>query len=204
MRVKSQETWKHCIHNVLRALLQISTHKHSLLHLSKSLFISFHNIQMASSVTNFPQFPPPPPPAGKPPPPHITPPPPPPSPDHGPTVVVIIFISCGGIFFLAFLAIAIFCFIKKTKNKKKRVQETEIIHVDKHLKVKEGIVQGPHGAEAVALSFEDDVHVVDEIKKNEMSVEGKHVKSTDEISSALGEGTSTSSSRQHDHPEHRL
>lgn len=84
------------------------------------------------------------------------------------------------------------------------VQETDIKHVDEHLKVKEGIVQGPHGAEAVVLSFEDDVHVVEEIKKNEMSVEGKHVKSTDEISSALEEGTSTSSSRQHDHLEHRL
>ncbi|KAI8531477.1 hypothetical protein RHMOL_Rhmol11G0139300 [Rhododendron molle] len=175
---------------------------------------------MASSETNFPQFPPPPPPAGKPPPPppprippppprippppppHITPPPPPPSPDH-PTVIVIFFISFGCIFFLAFLAIAIYCFIKKTK-KKNVVQEADIIHVDEHLKVKKGIVQGPHGAEAVALSFEDDVHVVEEIKKNEMFVEGKHVKSTDETSSALEEGTSTSSSRQHDHLEHRL
>lgn len=80
------------------------------------------------------------------------------------------------------------------------VQETDIKHVDERLKVKEGIVQGPHGAEAVVLSFEDDVHVVEEIKKNEMFVEGKH----DEISSALEEGTSTSSSRQHDHLEHRL
>lgn len=83
------------------------------------------------------------------------------------------------------------------------VQETDIIHVDKHLKVKEGIVQGPHGPEAVVLSVEDDVHVVEEIKKNENFVEGKHVKSTHNISSALEEGTSSSSSAQHHSLEHK-
>lgn len=161
---------------------------------------------MASPVTNFPHFSPP---AGKPPsplPPHILPPPPPhitppPPPHNGPTVIVIIFISFGILIFLVFLAIALYCYIKKTKQKK-MVQETDIIHVDENLKVKEGIVQGPHGAEAVVLEIEDDVHVVEEIKKNKQFVEGKHAKSTDNITSALEEGISTSTSNQHHYQQH--
>lgn len=114
--------------------------------------------------------PPPPPPHvhPSPPPPHVHPPPsippPAPSPDDGPTVIVIVFISCGGVFFLAFLAVVLFCFLRK-KKKKKNVEETDLIHVDEHKKIKEQIVEGPHGVEAVALSTQDDIHVDEVIKK---------------------------------------
>ncbi|KAM5562448.1 protein TRACHEARY ELEMENT DIFFERENTIATION-RELATED 7A [Rosa sericea] len=118
-------------------------------------------------------FSPPPPHVHPPPalPPHVGPPPPPlppsPSPNH-PTVIIIIFISFGSVFFLAFLAIALFCFIKK-KKKKSTIQETEVIHFDKHRKIKEAIVEGPHGPQAVVLSVEDDVHIDEAIRKNEKS-----------------------------------
>ncbi|KAL6209259.1 hypothetical protein ACLB2K_020201 [Fragaria x ananassa] len=115
----------------------------------------------------------PPPPHGHPPPalpPHAGPPPPPlppsPSPNH-PTVIVIVFISFGSVFFLAFLAIALCCFLKK--KKKSTIQETEVIHFDEHRKIKEAIVEGPHGPQAVVLSVEDDVHIDEAIRKDETS-----------------------------------
>lgn len=83
------------------------------------------------------------------------------------------------------------------------VQETDIVHVDEHLKVREEIVQGPHGSQAVVLSIEDDVHIDEEIRKNERFGEGgMHVKSAHNISSALEEGTSFSGSSHH-HLEHK-
>ncbi|KAK4487200.1 hypothetical protein RD792_006519 [Penstemon davidsonii] len=137
-----------------------------------------------------PKFPIPPPPSFKPPPPHIVPspphpisPPPPhivPSPPNNPispplpppppghhhhTVIVFVFVSIGGIFFLAFLAAAFFCFIKK--KKKRIVQETDKIKIDEHMKVEEDIVQGPHGSKMVVLTIDEDVHIEEEIKKNE-------------------------------------
>ncbi|KAL6218098.1 PREDICTED: uncharacterized protein LOC101295780 [Fragaria vesca subsp. vesca] len=117
-------------------------------------------------------FSPPPPHVHPPPalPPHAGPPPPPlppsPSPNH-PTVIVIVFISFGSVFFLAFLAIALCCFLKK--KKKKTIQETEVIHFDEHRKIKEAIVEGPHGPQAVVLSVEDDVHIDEAIRKDETS-----------------------------------
>ncbi|PRQ24862.1 hypothetical protein RchiOBHm_Chr6g0277141 [Rosa chinensis] len=118
-------------------------------------------------------FSPPPPHVHPPPalPPHVAPPPPPlppsPSPNH-PTVIIIICISFGSVFFLAFLAIALCCFIKK-KKKKSTIRETEVIHFDEHRKIKEAIVEGPHGPQAVVLSVEDDVHIDEAIRKNEKS-----------------------------------
>ncbi|XP_068322491.1 protein TRACHEARY ELEMENT DIFFERENTIATION-RELATED 7A-like [Pyrus communis] len=134
-----------------------------------------------------PSTPPPPPyqPFRPPPPPHVHPPPPQlpppsPSPDNNPTVIVIVFISFGSVFFLAFLAVSLLCFIKR--RKKKTIQETNFIHIDKHRKMKEAIVEGPNGPQAVVLSVEDDVHVDEEIRKNEtIAHEGLHgeVKSSD-------------------------
>ncbi|KAI5311916.1 hypothetical protein L3X38_041089 [Prunus dulcis] len=130
--------------------------------------------------------PPPPPPHHpfRPPPPHVRPPPPPlppsPSPDNNPTVIIIVFISLGSVFFLAFLAFALLCWIKR--RKKKTIQETDIIHIDKHRKIKEQIVEGPYGPQAVVLSVEDDVHIDEEIRKNEtIGHKGLHgkVKSSD-------------------------
>jgi hypothetical protein len=62
-----------------------------------------------------------------------------------------VFISFGGLFFLAFLAAAVFYCIKR--RKKKMVEETDIIHVDEQRKVKEAIIEGAHGPQAVILSI---------------------------------------------------
>lgn len=126
-----------------------------------------------------PRHPPPPPPHHpiKPPPPHhpIRPPPPPsPSPDNHTPVIVIIFVSFGGLLFLAFIAAAICRYIKK--KKKKVVQETDLVH----FKVKEEFVPGPHGLKAVKLEIEGDVPVDEVIKKNEHFGAGLHAKSSAE------------------------
>ncbi|KAJ4838049.1 hypothetical protein Tsubulata_029671 [Turnera subulata] len=119
---------------------------------------------MASS-NNFdrPHFPPPPPP-------HVLPPPPSPPSDDTTTIIVIVFVSFGGILFLSFLAAAILCFMKK--KKKKTTQETDIVRLDEHLKVKEAIVPGPHGPHAVVLEVEDDIHADEIIRKNEKVGQG--------------------------------
>ncbi|XP_050213259.1 protein TRACHEARY ELEMENT DIFFERENTIATION-RELATED 6 [Mercurialis annua] len=88
---------------------------------------------------------------------------PPPSNDST-TVIVVVFVSLGGVLFFAFLAFALCCFIKK-RNKK--LQETDLIRVDEHLKVKEAIVDGPRGPKSVVLEIEDDLHVDEVIKKQE-------------------------------------
>ncbi|EXB70694.1 hypothetical protein L484_023880 [Morus notabilis] len=120
-------------------------------------------------------------------------PPRPPSPDNHPTVIVIVFISVGGVFFLAFLAAALFCFLKK--RKKRTVQETDIIHFNEHKKIKEAIVEGPHGIETVVLSVEDDIHIDEEKQKNEKVGEGLHAKSV--------EGNIASSGSHQHHIEHK-
>ncbi|KAF5197009.1 leucine-rich repeat extensin-like protein [Thalictrum thalictroides] len=92
------------------------------------------------------------------------------SPSGGHTTVIVLFVSLGGIFFLACLFAAICFFIKKKRNKV--VQKSEVINVDEHLKVHEAIAPGPHGTQAVVLTIEEDVHVQEQIKKNELSREG--------------------------------
>ncbi|XP_059629915.1 protein TRACHEARY ELEMENT DIFFERENTIATION-RELATED 6-like [Cornus florida] len=147
-----------------------------------------------SSNLDFPHFSPPPPP-------HFV---PPRSPDHHSTVIVIVFVSFGCLCFLAFLAVALFCFIKKWK-KKKTVQETDFIRTDEHLKIKEAIVHGPHGQDAVTLSIDDDVHVDELIRKNEVFGEGRHAKSAHNqpnLPITIEEVPSPSSSSQH-HLEHK-
>ncbi|OVA00288.1 hypothetical protein BVC80_1495g78 [Macleaya cordata] len=109
-----------------------------------------------------------------PPPPHIVPTPPAPSQN---TTIIIVFVSLGGLFFLAFLSVALCCFIKK--KKKKMVQKTEIINIDEHMKVQEAIIPGPHGTQAAILSIEEDVHIQEGIKKNERVGEGFHAKSVE-------------------------
>ncbi|TXG53108.1 hypothetical protein EZV62_022277 [Acer yangbiense] len=87
------------------------------------------------------------------------------------------------------------CYIKK--KKRKTVQKTDIVHVDEHLKVKEAIVEGPHGRQAVLLEIEDDLHVDEEIKKKETYGEGLHAKSAESNPSALEEGQSSSGPNRH-------
>src|SRR5262249_55089935 len=102
--------------------------------------------------------PPPSPPHVRPPPPHVLPPPlpPAPSPSSNTTVIVIVFVSFGGLLFVAFLAAALCCLIKR--KKKKAVHETDIVHIDEHMKVKAAIGEGPEGPKAVVLEIMDDIH----------------------------------------------
>ncbi|CAH8356220.1 unnamed protein product [Eruca vesicaria subsp. sativa] len=91
-----------------------------------------------------------------------------PTPDNHDTTVVVVFVSLGCVMFLAFLAFVI-CFMIK-KKWKKNTEKNEIVRVDEHYKMKEAIVEGPHGPEAVVLSVEDDVHMEDVVKKGEKKV----------------------------------
>ncbi|KAK3002963.1 hypothetical protein RJ639_019554 [Escallonia herrerae] len=131
-------------------------------------------------------------------PPHIVPTPPPPG--HHSTVIIVVFVSLGGLFFLAFLSAALCCFLKK--KKKKTRQETDIIKVDEHLKVHEAIVPGPHGAETVVLSIDEDIHIQEDIKKNETVGKASHIVSAAEHPQALGMVASTSGSGHH-HLDHK-
>ncbi|XP_022765887.1 proline-rich receptor-like protein kinase PERK2 [Durio zibethinus] len=181
---------------------------------------------------NFPYFPPPPPPhqpfrpppppyhPASPPPPHhpITPPPPhvyPPPPPHvnpPPTplppapspnnhmVIILVSVSCGGLS-LAFLAVALFCFLKK--KKKKTIQETEVVHVDENLKVKEAIVPGPHGPHTVILEIEDDFQIDEKIVKTEKIERGSNLHSAEENPKALETGAACSSSYHHQQLENK-
>ncbi|GMN26127.1 hypothetical protein TIFTF001_040806 [Ficus carica] len=96
--------------------------------------------------------------------------------DNLPTVTIIVFISVGCVFFLVFLAAALFCFLKK---RKKTVQETGIIHLDEHKNTREAVVVGPQGIDTMVLSVEDDIHIDGDIKKNEKVGEGLHAKSVE-------------------------
>ncbi|KAJ7959239.1 proline-rich receptor-like protein kinase PERK10 [Quillaja saponaria] len=142
---------------------------------------------MASSQTNNYQF-------------HPFSPPPPSDPDNNPRVIVlvIVFVSLGAIFFLAFLAFSLCCLIKRRK-KKSTVQETNIIHVDEDRKVREAIVPGPHGPTAVILSIEDDVHIDEEIRKNEKFGQGLHAKPSPSDDQGIHEIGTTSSGSITDH-----
>ncbi|KFK24286.1 hypothetical protein AALP_AAs62367U000400 [Arabis alpina] len=91
-----------------------------------------------------------------------------PTPDHDTTVTVVVFVSLGCVLFLVFLAFVI-CFLIKKKSKK-HSEKTETVRVDEHFKMKESIVEGPHGSEAVVISVEDDVHIEDMTRKGEKEV----------------------------------
>ncbi|KAL2476540.1 putative leucine-rich repeat extensin-like protein 3 [Abeliophyllum distichum] len=137
---------------------------------------------------------PPPPPHIVPSPPHpITPPPPPPTPGHH-TVIIFIFVSLGGLFFLAFLSVALFCFLKK--RKKRIIHETDKVKIDEHIKVHEDIVTGPHGTKAVVLTIDDDVNIEEVIKKNEVVGKSSHMRS-DEKHPQAPEMVATTSDHTH-------
>lgn len=77
------------------------------------------------------------------------------------------------------------------------VNETNIIRTDEHLRVKEAIVQGPNGPEAVVLSIEDDKHIQEEIIRNEkMETEHFHAKAkSGEIAAADSSNPSPNQTR---------
>lgn len=108
--------------------------------------------------------------------------------------------------FLSLLAFALFCCVQK--RKKKTQQETDIIHIDEHKKVKETIVPGPFGQQAVVITVEDDVHIDEVIRKNEEKEgHGLHAKSTVEAakddSSNQGEIIERTTSPGHEQHHHQ-
>ncbi|CAI9784331.1 unnamed protein product [Fraxinus pennsylvanica] len=141
-----------------------------------------------------PHIVPPPPHPVFPPPPHIvpspphpySPPPPPPTPGHH-TVIIFVFVSLGGLFFLAFLSVALFCFLKK--RKRRIIQETDKVRIDEHVRVHEDIVPGPHGTKNVILTIDDDVDIEEEIKKNEVVGKSSNMKSAGKPSSSSRRGS---------------
>ncbi|KAK2972418.1 hypothetical protein RJ640_026990 [Escallonia rubra] len=122
----------------------------------------------------------------------------PPAPDSDSTVIIAVFVSFGSLFFLAFLLVAV-CYFMKWR-KKKNTQETDIIRREEHLNVKGAFAPGPHGAQAVAISIEDDIHTDEVIRMNEEYETGLHAKSADNNADAL-EAVGPSSSR-HTQLEH--
>ncbi|KAL8132892.1 protein TRACHEARY ELEMENT DIFFERENTIATION-RELATED 7A [Apium graveolens] len=104
------------------------------------------------------------------------------------STVIVVFVSLGGFCFLAFVLFALCCFIK---YRKKASQEADNVRVDEHVKIKEDIVEGPHGTKAVVLTIEDDVHIEEDIRKNEKFGEGMNARSAvgiDVAESSSGSG----------------
>ncbi|CAA6667725.1 unnamed protein product [Spirodela intermedia] len=71
------------------------------------------------------------------------------------------------------MAAALCCLAKKKKMKKKVVvvAETDVVHVEDHVRVHENIFPGPHGEHIVVVSVDEDLRVNEEIKRAELSVE---------------------------------
>lgn len=69
--------------------------------------------------------------------------------------------------------------MKKKAKKEEKKNEADAIHRDEHLKVKEDVVKGPRGEEAITLSFEKDVHFEEDRVRNEEELreKNKHWKS---------------------------
>ncbi|RYR54823.1 hypothetical protein Ahy_A06g030091 isoform C [Arachis hypogaea] len=96
----------------------------------------------------------------------------------------------GGLLCLSMLAFALFCWVQK---RKKKTEETDIIHIDEHKKIKETIVPGPFGTQTVVISVEDDVHIDEEIKKKtEEGGHHHHGLHVEPSSSSTDQGTSRS------------
>jgi len=90
--------------------------------------------------------------------------------NNSPIVIVVVVVCAGGLALLSLFTFVLFCFFQKRKEK---TQETDVMHIDEHIKGKETIVPGPFGQQAVVISVEDDVHV-DESKKSEKLGHGLH------------------------------
>ncbi|KAI4389739.1 hypothetical protein MLD38_001935 [Melastoma candidum] len=89
------------------------------------------------------------------------------SPDHHPTVIVVVIVLCGGVFLAFVVATLLFWFLKRRRKTKRTHEEIDVLHADKHRKVKEEIIKGPHGMEAVVVTVEDDAHVDGRIIKED-------------------------------------
>lgn len=98
------------------------------------------------------------------PPPPITPGPQPPPgpPDH--TVIIAVFVSLGGVFFLAFLAVGLFCLAKKKPipppSPDKSVHLAPNIGcIDEHKTIRQIINPGPCGEKDVTVTIDDTVRI---------------------------------------------
>ncbi|XP_022765933.1 proline-rich receptor-like protein kinase PERK2 [Durio zibethinus] len=116
------------------------------------------------------------------PPPHYywpTPPPISPGPQSPPgpsdhTVIIAVFVSLGGAFFLAFLAVGLFCLAKK---KKKKVvippPAAAAVCVEEHEHIQETITTGPCGEQTLTIT------VVDDVRIHEAAAVGSHAEPPD-------------------------
>ncbi|KAK6786890.1 hypothetical protein RDI58_015415 [Solanum bulbocastanum] len=91
-------------------------------------------------------------------------------------IMIIVFpIFCFILLCMALLALR--CYLKKKKKKENKttlIEETEVKHVDKNMRVKENIVKGPHGKpESVVVSMEEDCHVDDDIIRKKKELEAQ-------------------------------
>ncbi|KAL5862342.1 hypothetical protein ACOSQ3_003628 [Xanthoceras sorbifolium] len=126
----------------------------------------------------------------------------PPSPivrPHHSTVITVVFVSLGGLFFLAFLSVALCCFIKK--KMKRTVQKAEIIKVDEHVKAQEAVIPGPHGEQIIVL-IEEDVHILEDIMKIDIVNGISHTKSSEHHPQSIDVAAFCTSSSHH-HIEHQ-
>ncbi|CAN4076154.1 unnamed protein product [Withania somnifera] len=100
--------------------------------------------------------------------------PPPSSSDHSYTVIIFAF-STFGCILLGLVLLAFCSYFLKKKKKTTVVEEKEVKHIDDHLKIKEAIVEGPHGKlETVVLSVEEDLHEEDDIVRTKKELEEVH------------------------------
>ncbi|XP_020094929.1 wiskott-Aldrich syndrome protein homolog 1-like [Ananas comosus] len=90
-----------------------------------------------------------------------------------PATPPVVFVSLGGLFFLAFLAAALCCCLrkKKKKEKKKAVEEDKVVSSEDHVHVHETVVPGPHGEQLVALCIDEDIKLQEVKRKHEAIAE---------------------------------
>ncbi|KAL3334729.1 hypothetical protein AABB24_031120 [Solanum stoloniferum] len=90
-------------------------------------------------------------------------------------IMIIVFpIFCFILLCMALLALQCYLKKKKKENKTTLIEETEVKHVDKNMRVKENIVKGPHGKpESVVVSMEEDCHVDDDIIRKKKELEAQ-------------------------------
>jgi ABC-type nickel/cobalt efflux system permease component RcnA len=89
--------------------------------------------------------------------------PPPPSPPHH-IVIIVVFVSFGGLLLLGCLA-AFFCWHKK--KGRKRETKAEVLNYSDHVHVHKETMSGPHGADVVKLSIDEDVKFQEAVKKQD-------------------------------------
>ncbi|MCD7466013.1 hypothetical protein HAX54_002326 [Datura stramonium] len=89
--------------------------------------------------------------------------------------IIIIVFPIFGFILLCMGLLALRCYLKKKKKKTTMVEETEVKHIDDHMRVKEDFVKGPHGRpESVVLSVEEDLHVDDDIIRKKKELEAQN------------------------------